>query len=217
MSKGLFVSVDGWAATSMDITVGVSNEAYVPTTDKQTACDYMVALVAWANDGARGWSGAASFSWSILETLTPYLGVQLTASASATLAPDADLQTALGWPSSGQTSTAIYSSSGVPSSCDGVSDVGNWTQRQGDDGNYSRGGSYVLDPQVYALRRPQVELVLSETQAGAFKDALKNSCDPRTAWIYRHSASAWVEIHLGRVDVSKSQAQHYRASLEAIG
>lgn len=217
MSKGLFVSVSGWSDTSLTVTVGADSEAYVPTTDKDTPYGYMEDLETWCNAAARAWSGSATFSQSLLETLTPYLGTQLTSSVATTYAADSDLQTLLGWPASGQSATEIYSSSGVPSSCDGRSDVGNWTRRVRDVGNYARSGSFVIDSQYCALRHPQIELVITEAQAGALKDALKNSSDPRTAHAYRHSTKEWVEFSLGKVDVTRSQAEHYRAALEAIG
>ena len=216
MSKGVAISVAGWASASLQVVTGFGNATWVPSTDIMTALEASDELEAWLNDAARPWSGGISYTLSIREDRHPWLGLTLLATVGSTYNADAELRALLDWPVVQQGLLSIYTVTGIPSTVDCVTDVGDWTPRVVGPGGFARAGAFVVDSQVYSLRLPSIEALCDEAQAAALGEALAASSDPRTAQVWRHATQEWVSICLGRVDRSRAQMPIYRVTMEAV-
>jgi hypothetical protein len=218
--RGILTSVDGWSGASLQITTASGTDTWVPSFDRGTILDSTIDLVPWLFSSSRPWFGVSTFAVSIIDR-DPWVGIQLTSSVNATYAPNSTLQALYDWPSSGQTSTTIYTVTGIPSTSLCETDIGDWAPRIQQSGGITRSGSFVIDSQVYALRVPRVEALCDEGQLSALAEAIRDASDPR--WFHvvrpvnRYDVNPFVRIEPGRIDRQRVNATTYRVNLEALG
>jgi hypothetical protein len=222
--RGVLTSIDGWSSGSLQITTASGTDTWVPTDDRATLLDSAVALLIWANSASRPWFGTATFTIGLFD-LDPWFGFQLISTVSTTYAPNSVLQGEryFDWPSSGQTSTTIYSVLGIRSTCYCETDVGDWAKRVQSSGGISRSGSFMVDSQVYSLRVPRVEALCDEGQLAALGEAIRDASDPRWFYVVRpvvrwtSPPNPYVRIEPGRIDRQRVNATTYRVTFEALG
>lgn len=215
--KGLFVSVDGWTSATLQVNAGgFGTDTFTPATDNATAYAVQQEFITWGNAGARPWTGSVTFTGAVLETLNPWLGIELVSSVSVTWTANADMQTLMGFPAS-LASVSFKSTSGVLSSVDCIIAVRNWAQRVDGAGPHSKVGAWAINSQALSLHMPAIDLLMTEAEDGALRDALRDSSDPRTAHLYRVPTDEWVSVSLGPAVPTKSGADFYRATLQGIG
>lgn len=200
----------------MLVTVGAGSDTWTPAEDIYVLHDALDDLDDWLSDAGRPWFGSATFAVSV-DWDTDYCVAQVTCSTTCTYAPDSELQTLFGWPSSGQTSTAIYSDPGVPSAVAAETDLDGWIRQQAETGRFSREGAYCIGQQRVAHRVQQFEMLADELRSAWMTAALVGASKSRTAYVWHHSESAWRLVYLGRIDRSRAQMPIYRYTAEVIG
>lgn len=219
--RGVLVSVAGWASASLLVNT-VGPDTWTPSVDVSTLLEMMDELEVWLNNAARPWFGVRTWTLTTMLDRSPWLGFQLECSAACVYTPDADMRALLDWPAAGQTGTAIYTVTGIPSTCDCETDVGDWAQRVVGMGGISAAGSFMRDSQINSLRTPAVEALCDEGQTAALGEALFSASDPIWLQVARpvvsHTATPWVQIYPGAIPPPPSTSQGiYRVTIEAIG
>ncbi len=221
MSGAITVAVDGWAATSLDITVLGWNDTYVPTVDTMTMIEYAGGLDDWLDSSSRPWFGPVTFEVSPMTTLVPWTGLRCASSHSTAYVPNAALRTLLDWPASRQTATDIYTQTGVRSTAVMEVGLGDWLPRVEGAGPVSRDGAYLPDSQAYALRPARVELIGDEAAMAALGVALSEAADP--IWFYAARSGDlsregdWVQLLPGEIPRPSRNEEVYRLDFGVYG
>lgn len=222
---GFFVSCLGnargtakWSSSSVVVTYGSTVKTWVygsrfPDLD---ATGYEV-INDLASYFSTQFSGTPTFTAAITTTGAG-LGVTLTSSHTVTIAPNADLQSMLGWASSATATSITTSSSGaVVGSYNGTIGVDSYIRHDTDDGIAGRLGSYSLGTAVTAHRLPVFFSVISDAQCVEISDVMAISSSPRRCNVYQEHTAAWLALTLGKVTVERLNLTHYRLSAEVVG
>ena len=161
--------------------------------------------------------GTPTFTASVATT-SKGLGVTLTSSETVTIAPSADIQDLLGWPSS-VTATFITTGSSLAVVCSygGTIGVDSYIRHDTDDGIAGRLGAYSPGIAVTAHRMPVFFSVISEAQSVQIADIMANSSSPRRCNVYEEHTATWRPLTLGKVTVERLNLTHYRLSAEVVG
>lgn len=213
---GLFVSWPGWASAPMTVTVGAGVDTWTPAGDIATLLDIAGDLETWLADGARPWSGVATFTGTADFSGPPRIVYRLDCSTACTYAPSTELQALLDWPASGQTSTAIYSTTGVPSGAAVTSDVRWPPAGQSSMGGYARSGAYCVEPQVVALRSSTAEMLADEQGVAVVDDALEGSSSTRWMLVYRRASGSFVRIYPDTIERPRATMPIYRYTIQGV-
>jgi hypothetical protein len=223
VSLGLFIGVDGWTGATLGVqpTGGYGAETFDYDTEvgADGASHYTVAeaIVDWCNAAGRAWTGAVTFSWSLLD-LDPHHGIRITASASTTWTSNLTMRTRMSW-SAAPIGVNVDSGDGVVGSVRAGFAVRHGVKWARGAGLVSRAGSYMLGSQPFAPIRPTVASLLSEAQVNALTDGLAIAHSPRTGHVYSHAAQAWYPIHIAQandIHMADSLNGHYQVTLGVL-
>ena len=213
------LAVDGTLTpATVEIQVGADAATYGPATATTNAYEEITALVAWANDVARPWTGTRTFAWSWQHD-TATGGALLTLSADGLF--DVNLSTGcLYLPTmAAQTSTTAPTPATLTWCPKVPIAVARHTRLLG-SGDLAGGlAGWAMRPGVPGLAgiRPTVSAVGKALDAARLTAILATATTPRLAWVYQTHTATWRRYALGPVSRSADGATDYRFSLEVAG
>ena len=214
---------DGWTSAVMTINVDGDVEAY--THAGQPSAYHLVAdFIAWAEDGARAWSGSAAFVWSWAKGANGGSKITITASgpSSVTWTPSGTWGALMN--QSTVTALSISSSDGVAgtSSPFRAVDNGHWSVTRallfsGDSGD--AGGAQSIRPFVPGLAgsAPLVQALGDVSDAARLTSVFADASNPRRMAVYQGYDSRWIELSAGAAAVEALAPKIFRLTVEAGG
>ena len=217
-----------WAGCTMGVTIAPDPiETWSYDTDLNTltasGVDIATSFVTWANDGARAWTGAASFSWEAV----PYdvaaykdafgAGITVTCTVSATWTPGGDTAALMGWISV-VGGTELVSDTAIVGSVGGNWGVMAYENAPRPKGIVSNAGGYTTTGAKTAPKRPTVEAVLGETQVIALSDArMLIRGGRRQVHFWQDYKSKWRLLDTGRINTGRVGPNLYRVRPQVLG
>jgi len=218
---GCAFATEGWDTGNFVVQIGVDIDTWEYdvelANDVESCVGIAENIVAWANAGARPWSGPV-FSWTEI-AFAGQFAVQFECNTTVTVwSCSTQLQGLLHLPSSAGSTNSYVPTAGIDGTVDAVFAVRHWARVAADAGGVSRNGSWIAASQRDAPYRPEVDSVLSEAQNAAMVRALEAADNPRQCDVYQLSTSTWRRVHPRRVPIQRSGISLYRCSLgDAIG
>ncbi len=203
-------------AFSVDVTVGVNTETYTNLAADRDAVTAVTALVAWANDAGRAWSGSRTFSWD-WSRHSDSGGALLVLACSGTFSLSAGAATNLGLPAAvgvvGVVGTAPALGTWAPVSR--VSVRGNLRVLAAGDGC----GDGAVRPGVpgTAAKNPQVSAIGTAIDAARLAAILATASNPRRCLVYQLHKATWLTRALGDISRSSAGPMHYAFELTLAG
>jgi hypothetical protein len=224
-----FETRDSWKSCSVTVTVGASVETYNHS-GHASAYHLIDDFTDWANDGARGWAGAALFTWSWTRAVNrgAQLSVSVSGVASATFAPNGFWQaltymsgvTAATWTATDGADGTSCPSRGLVVS--GGQGSGHWSVKRayrfsGDGGDASANGA--IRPGVPGLFGigPAVSAVGDPSDAAAIKIATYYLSNPRRLAVYNVERKLWHELAFSDVTVEPTAPRLFSITITAAG
>lgn len=215
----------GWLAVntstdwgfSIDITANAATNTYTSAGTETNAVQAMDALAAWANDGARGWTGVNSFTWSARIGSTGRAEMVLASNAAFTITPDAAAIAALGIAvqAAVTSTTTSTGAAGTWYPANGLH-LRNWL-RQLDNGDAASLGSLRPGVPGSGNQSGTCEAVAGYAEIPALVTALRAATQPRTGQVYHDIAAAWQVVSIGPVSQERLAAAAYRVALTVKG
>jgi hypothetical protein len=219
-----------WSVAQMTITVPTYPAETYTHAGHGSAYHAAEDFTAWANNPARGWFGAALFTWSWTQGANRGAIVILKCSgpASVTWAPNGIWSSLLYH--AGATAATLTASAGAegtaapyrPVSISGAQGPCYWSIRRayrfnGSDGD--AGPSGAVRPMVPGLAgiAPSVEAIGTPTDAARMRDALRLASNPRRLAVYDVPRLMWHELAWSTVSVEAQAPLIWRIAVEAAG
>lgn len=205
-----------WTPFDIEIQVGADAATYSSTATVGNAYEMIVALVAWANNAARPWTGTITFAWSwTRDTATGGAFIVL----SADVAFDINI-----------TAGGLYMPNGAAQTTYTGTDpaTGTWAPSipiavrghvrllgDGDMGGTER----LIRPGVPSIAgiKPHIDALGTALDACRLAGVLAGATNPRRVWVYQLHRSTWRNYALGAVDRSPEGMTAYRFTLDVAG
>lgn len=188
---------DTWTF-NLSVTVGASTEVYSNTATSSYAS--ILAFVAWANSGARAWTGSCTFGWSWARDASTG-GAILTLVANNFFTIDGGSTPTLGFPALAFPDTSVIADTPA---------VGTWAPKafglsgyyrfMDEAGDASATGAIRPGTPAKAAYRPSVEAVGTAQDAARLTYILGRASNPRRAWAWRKDSNTWIYLAVGSVD-----------------
>ena len=205
-----------WNFTLVVTVAAFPPETYANAVTSNSAYDALEALVAWANDAARAWTGVRTFRWTWARNTAALGGSLITLSATGgTFTIGAGAATYLGLPAAGPV-TSVTGTVGAIGTWDPPSQLSlrRYLRHLPDAGVASGVGAMLPGVQGLAHRRPHVETVCYQTDVGRLLSVLALTANPRIGWIYQEQSTTWRMLVLGATSQSHIDSLSTRVSIE---
>lgn len=204
---------------SVDVKVGATTESWAPSagdrTDVRTAMD---ALVAWANDAGRAWSGSLTFSWSWTDDAAggglPYLV------ATAVFQLRCTGTNPLYWPTSYGTAALSVAATAAPAGTwapeRGQLAVSNWFRNLAVGGDAGGTGAARAGVPGRAAIQPTITAIANHL-AVARLNGLLVADSARVVQVWQVHEATWRTVLLGPPERAVAGRGFYRMTFAAWG
>jgi hypothetical protein len=224
--KGLAFETSGWLGLTFGVTIGAGVDVYTFEEDALSAVSALDLLVAWLNDAARPWTGAATFAWEKVASADRAMVFQLVCDVSVD-AWDyaAGIENKLSFPTGGDTTTAtLTATAGALATVDIDAAVVDYWRNDATAGIVSGSGALRFHSAATSARRPSVKATMTGPAVVGLRVAEFAASVPRRLDVYQgdgiaEGAGGWRRLAVGLVEVApvSDGLSLYTATFEAIG
>lgn len=202
-------TTDNWAF-SVDIAIGGA-ETYTNT--RGDAYSSIDAMVAWANDAARGWFGLTTFSWSGQRDTTTGGAIFALSGAGVVFDISAGAHARLGIPADTGVNEVTGDQPGTGTWAPASKMAVRRHMRVLDRGDANAGGSVRPGVPGAATFEPQVTATGTVIDSARLAAILAMASNPRRCWVYQLHTMTWRNYALGHPTRQPVDTMHYRFDL----